>query len=118
MIYFEQLEHSSGIIDEFGDNENLKPLFKLLPTVIKVKLSGNNKLYCRIPYRNLSSNPFNLQKGNIVGSLSLVDEIGDVELEDLSVEANAGCEINNVVQNDPESKKTKRQKDKKTKRQK
>ena len=104
MIYFEQLEHSSDIIDEFGDNENLKPLFKLLPTVIKVKLSGNNKLYCRIPYRNLSSNPINLQKGNIVGSLSLVDEIGDVELEDLSVEANAGCEINNVVHNDSESK--------------
>merc|ERR1711888_158820 len=100
MIYFEQLEHSSGIIDEFGDNENLTPLFKLLPTVIKVKLSGNNKLYCRIPYKNLSSNPIHLKRGNIVGNLSLVDEIDDVKLENLSVETSEGCEINNVIQSD------------------
>ena len=104
MIYFEQLTHSSDIIDEYGDNENLTPLFKLLPTVIKVKLSGNNRLYCRIPYKNLSSNPIYLKRGNIVGNLSLVDEIDDVKLENLSVETSEGCEINNVIQSDSDIK--------------
>ena len=75
MIHFEQLEHITENMDEFGDNAGPGSLFKLQPGVIKIKLSGNNKIYCHIPYSNLSGETINLNKGRTVGSLSLVDEV-------------------------------------------
>ena len=75
MIYFEQLEHTKEGTDEFGDNPGPGPLFKLQPGVIKIKLSGNNRIYCHIPYSNLSEETIFLKKGRVVGSLSLVEEV-------------------------------------------
>ena len=82
MIHFEQLEHTTENMDEFGDNVGPGPLFKLQPGIIKIKLSGNNKIYCHIPYSNLSEENINLKKGKTLGSLSLVDEVAVVPNED------------------------------------
>ena len=75
MIHFEQLDHITENIDEFGDNDGPGSLFKLQSGVIKIKLSGNNKIYCHIPYSNLSGETINLKKGKTVGSLSVVEEV-------------------------------------------
>ena len=66
-------------MDEFA--ENVSPGCNLKPGVIKIKLSGNNKIYCYIPYSNLSEETIKLGKGRLVGSLSLVDEITLVSKE-------------------------------------
>ena len=75
MIHFEQLDHITENTDEFRDNAGSQTLFKLQPGVIKVRSTGNNKIYCHIPYSNLSEETINLYKGKTVGSLSLVDEV-------------------------------------------
>ena len=49
MVYFEQLDHTTETMEEFGDNVGPGELFKLQPGVIKLKLSGNNKIYTHIP---------------------------------------------------------------------
>ena len=62
-------------MDEFGDNTGPGQLFKLQPGVIKIKLSGNKKIYTHIPYSNISDETIILKKGNTLGTLSLVDEV-------------------------------------------
>ena len=62
MIHFEQLDHITENTDEFGDNAGPGSLFKLQPGVIKIKLSGNGRVYCHIPYSNLSEETINLKK--------------------------------------------------------
>ena len=54
LIHFEQMLHSTNSYDEYGDNVGPQNLFKIQSGVIKVKLSGNQKLYCHVPYSNLS----------------------------------------------------------------
>ena len=75
MVHFEQLDHITENMDEFGDNIGPGKLFKLQPGVIKIKLSGNKKIYTHIPYSNISDETIILKKGNTLGVLSLVDEV-------------------------------------------
>ena len=75
MVYFEYLQQDSGDYDEYGDNIISSELFKLQKGVIKIKMSGNGKLYCHIPYVNYSSNTKRFRKGQRLGVISLVDKI-------------------------------------------
>ena len=75
MIHFEQLDHATEKTDKFGDNTGPGELFNLQAGIIKIKLSGNGRVYCHAPYSNLSEETINLKKGKSVGSLSLVDEV-------------------------------------------
>ena len=75
LVYFEMLEKITENKDEFGDNVGPGDLFKLQPGIIKIKLSGNNRLYCHVPYTNLSTETIKFRKGRTVGSLSVVEEV-------------------------------------------
>ena len=62
LIHFEQINHINQNHDEYGDNLGPQNLFKVQSGVIKVKLSGNNKLYCHVAYSNLSEDTISLKK--------------------------------------------------------
>ena len=106
MIHFEQMDHVPENRDEFGDNLGPGPLFKLQTGIIKVKLSGNNKIYAHIPYRNLSEETMILKKGRTVGSLSLVEEVTLVEEQQKSQAvktSDIAYHINNMLLNTPKT---------------
>ena len=63
MVYFEALQQDSDNNEEYGDNIDSSKLFKFQKGVIKIRLSGNKKLYCHIPYVNYSNNTKTLKKG-------------------------------------------------------
>ena len=62
LIHFEQINHINQNHDEYGDNLGPQNLFKVQSGVIKVKLSGNNKLYCHVAYSNLSEDTISPKK--------------------------------------------------------
>ena len=72
--------------DEFGDNEGEDNLFELHSGIVKVKVTGNNKLYCHIGHTNLGSATKRLEKGKIIGLLSLADIVDDSTLSLLCIE--------------------------------
>ena len=53
---------------------------------MKVKVTGNNKLYCHIAYTNLGSSTKRLEKGQKIGFLSLADIVDDSPLSTLCIE--------------------------------
>ena len=55
----------------YGDSINDKEMFKLHKGVIKIRISGNGKLYCHVPYTNYSSDTMKFNKGEKVGVLSI-----------------------------------------------
>ena len=48
LIHFDQIHNVRENHDEFGDNLGPQNLFKIQSGVIKVKLSGNSRLYCHV----------------------------------------------------------------------
>ena len=75
LIHFQEINHVKDNTDEYGDNTGPQNLFKFQPGVIKVKLSGNNRLYCHVTYSNLSEENIHLSKNQTIGNLSLVEEV-------------------------------------------
>ena len=86
LVYFEPMPKSVEDHDEFGDNEEEDNLFELHSGIVKVKISGNNKLYCHIGYTNLGSTSKRLRKGQKIGFLSLADIVDDSTLSLLCIE--------------------------------
>ena len=53
-MYFEEMDLNKIDKDIYGDSMNDRELLKLHKGVIKIRVSGNGKLYCYIPYTNYS----------------------------------------------------------------
>ena len=73
LVYFEPMPKSTEYYDVYGDNESDSDLFELHRGIVKIKSTGNNKLYCHIAYSNLGTTTKTFNKGQKLGFLSLAD---------------------------------------------
>ena len=82
LVHFEAIQKLPS--DEFGDCIDSNELMKLHDGIIKIKSSGNNRLYTYVPYTNFSSSIKKFEKGQKLGYLYLCEELNPAPLLNIS----------------------------------